>query len=117
MRRVGLRIAFRTVVDLFADGARLGFLTLQSRAQLAAENLFLRKPLALYLERQVRPRRRRRDSHRAGRIVAVGRLASIAGDRQARYANSPDVVRAWDREQSVNNFFPNTRKQQVLTRS
>ena len=30
---------------------------LQSRSALAAENLFLRKQLALYQERQVRPRR------------------------------------------------------------
>ena len=30
---------------------------LRSRAQLAAENLFLKKQLALYLERQVKPRR------------------------------------------------------------
>jgi hypothetical protein len=30
---------------------------LRSRAQLAAENLFLEKQLALYLERQVKPRR------------------------------------------------------------
>jgi hypothetical protein len=29
----------------------------RSHAQLAAENLFLRKQLALYLERQVKPRR------------------------------------------------------------
>jgi hypothetical protein len=28
----------------------------RSRAQLAAENLFLRKQLALYLEQQIRPR-------------------------------------------------------------
>jgi hypothetical protein len=30
---------------------------MRSRAQLAAENLFLRKQLALYLERRVKPRR------------------------------------------------------------
>jgi len=52
MRRFRLPVAFRTVVDVLADGARLGFLTLHSRAQLAAENLFLRKQLALYLERR-----------------------------------------------------------------
>jgi hypothetical protein len=57
MRRFGLHIPFRIVVNVFADVARLGFLTLQSRTQLAAENLFLRKQLALYLERQVKPRR------------------------------------------------------------
>jgi hypothetical protein len=46
-----LRVALRTVVDVLADIARLGLLTLHSRTQLAAENMFLRKQLALYLER------------------------------------------------------------------
>jgi hypothetical protein len=31
--------------------------TMRSRAQLAAENLFLRKQLALYQERRIKPRR------------------------------------------------------------
>ena len=39
----------------------------QSRAQLAAENLFLRKQLACYVERQVRPRR----TDNASRIALV----------------------------------------------
>src|SRR5262245_49305815 len=89
MRRFGLRVAFRTVVDVLVDGARLGCLTLHSRTHLAAENLFLRKQLGLYLERQVKPTpRNRRDSHHTGRVVAIGRLASVAGDRQAGHADS-----------------------------
>jgi hypothetical protein len=52
MRRFGLPVAFRTVVDVLADVARLGFLTLRSRTRLAAENLFLRKQLALCPERR-----------------------------------------------------------------
>ena len=44
-----LRVA-RDLVSLISSALR-------SRAQLAAENLFLKKQLALYLERQVKPRR------------------------------------------------------------
>jgi hypothetical protein len=49
--------------------------TMRSRAQLAAENLFLRKQLALYLERQVTPRRA--DDATRITLVALSRLASI----------------------------------------
>ena len=49
--------------------------SLQSRAALAAENLFLRKQLALYRERPVRPRRASIRSARAGSAGAVLRLA------------------------------------------
>jgi putative transposase len=50
-------LAVRTILRVLADVGRLASLMLQSRAKLAAENLFLRKQLALYLERQVKPRR------------------------------------------------------------
>jgi len=46
---------------------RLLRLMLGSRSQLAAENLFLRKQLACYIERQVRPRR----TDNASRIALV----------------------------------------------
>jgi putative transposase len=45
------------VSDLVADGLRFFRLMLCSRAALSAEILFLRKQLAFYEERQVRPRR------------------------------------------------------------
>jgi len=48
---------FRTALILLADLLRLLRLAVRSRMQLAAENLFLRKQLACYIERQVRPRR------------------------------------------------------------
>ena len=51
------RLAVRTLLRVASDLLRLASLTLRSRAQLAAENLFLRKQLALYVERQVKPRR------------------------------------------------------------
>ena len=42
---------------LFTDGAHFIALCLRSRTALAAENLFLRKQLAFYQERKVRPQR------------------------------------------------------------
>jgi hypothetical protein len=55
MRLRGLRVALGALVNVLADIARFAFLTLHSRMQLASENLFLRKQLALYLDRQVKP--------------------------------------------------------------
>ncbi len=46
-----------TTLAFPADRLRLLRLMFGSRAQLAAENLFLRKQLACDIERQVRPRR------------------------------------------------------------
>jgi len=42
--------------ELFGDLLRLGNAAMHSRGSLAAENLFLRKRLAFYQERKVRPR-------------------------------------------------------------
>ncbi len=42
---------------LLADGMRFLALLARSRTALAAENLFLRKQLAFYQERKIRPRR------------------------------------------------------------
>ena len=47
----------RTVSDLLLDALRFILVSLQPRYTLAAENLFLRKQLALYLERRIEPRR------------------------------------------------------------
>ena len=44
-------------LNLFADLLRFLVLSLRSKASLAAENLFLRKQLAFYQERKIRPRR------------------------------------------------------------
>ena len=48
---------FRTLSAVVFDLVRLAFLTAHSRSALAAENLFLRKKLALFQERKVKPRR------------------------------------------------------------
>jgi len=52
-----IRLAVRTVLRLVGDLERLVVGAVRSQAQLSAENLFLRKQLALYVERQVKPRR------------------------------------------------------------
>ena len=48
------RNPFRTIVAVAHDLASLMSLAMRSHAQLAAENLFLRRQLALYMERRVR---------------------------------------------------------------
>src|SRR5215470_14492710 len=48
---------FRTLPLVAFDLVRLAFLAAHSRSAFAAENLFLRKQLALYQERKVKPRR------------------------------------------------------------
>ena len=48
---------FRTLSLVVFDLVRLAFLVAHSRSALAAENLFLRKQLALFQERKVKPRR------------------------------------------------------------
>src|SRR5499427_4190895 len=48
---------FRTISSVVVDLLRLAFLAAHSRRALAAENLFLRKQLALFQERQVKPQR------------------------------------------------------------
>ena len=63
-----VRTLFRTIVHVARDLVALISLAMRSRAQLAAENLFLRKQLALYLERRVKPRR----ASDATRIILVG---------------------------------------------
>ena len=46
---------FRTVSLVVVDLVRLAFLVARSHRSLAAENLFLRKQLALFQERKAKP--------------------------------------------------------------
>src|SRR2546422_5067196 len=62
----------RTVLRIADDLVRLTAAAARSHAQLAAENLFLRKQLALYLERQVKPRRA--DDATRLTLIALSRL-------------------------------------------
>src|SRR5438093_9892609 len=93
MSQFGLRVTLRTVVDLLADVARFGFLALHSRTQLVAENLFLRKQLALYLERQVKPRR----ADHATRIAFVA-LSPLIDWRRVLTVVKPDTLIRWHRK-------------------
>jgi hypothetical protein len=85
MSQFGLRGALCTVARVLADIARLGLLTLHSRTRLAAENLFLGKQLALYLERQVKPRR-------------ADDATRVALRRQLLVIVKPDTLIRWHRK-------------------
>jgi hypothetical protein len=54
---------FRTIFSVMADLVRLAWVAAHSRRALAAENLFLRKQLALYQERKIKPRRANDSTH------------------------------------------------------
>jgi putative transposase len=65
-------IMWRTAVRLLVDALVFVSLGIRWRSRLAAENLFLRKQLALYRERQVKPRRA--DDATRITLVALSRL-------------------------------------------
>jgi transposase InsO family protein len=65
---------------------------LRSHAQLAAKNLFLRKQLALYLERQVKPRRA--DDATRLTLIALSRLIDW---RQLLTVVKPETLSRWHR--------------------
>jgi hypothetical protein len=54
-----LRNVLLTMFDSWLDALRFIGTSLRLRCALVVENLFLRKQLALYLERKVKPRRAR----------------------------------------------------------
>jgi len=83
----------RTVLTLLTDLLRLLALVSRSRAQLAAENLFLRKQLACYLERKIRPHR----ADNASRIALV-LLARFVAWRDLLTIVRPDTFVRWHRE-------------------
>jgi len=93
MSESALRVAVRTVLTVLVDVGRLGSLALRSRAHMAAENLFLRKQLALYLERQVKPRR----ADDATRIALVA-LSRLVPWRRLLTIVKPDTLIRWDRQ-------------------
>jgi len=84
-----LRTSFALAEDLLRS-VRLMF---RSRAQLAAENLFLRKQLACYIERQVRPRR----TDNASRIALV-LLSHVVDWRELLTIVRPDTLVRWHRD-------------------
>ena len=83
-----LSIAFELVVDVL----RFVGLGLRSHARLAAENLFLRKQLALYFEREAKPRR----ASNATRLTLVV-LARFIEWRAVLTIVQPDTLVRWHR--------------------
>jgi transposase InsO family protein len=87
------RLDVRTIVRVAGDILQLASSMLRPRAQLAAENLFLRKQLALYLERQVQPRR----ADDATRLTLVG-LSRLIDWRQLLIVVKPETLIRWHRK-------------------
>jgi putative transposase len=87
------RVAVRTILRLVGDLVRLVAGAVRSRAQLSAENLFLRKQLALYIERQVKPRR----ADDATRITLVA-MSWLIDWRRVLTVVQPDTLIRWHRK-------------------
>lgn len=84
---------FRTLSLVVFDLVRLAFLAAHSRSALAAENLFLRKQLALFQERKVKPRRAD-DSTR----WMMATLSRIFKWRNGLVNVKPDTLIRWQRK-------------------
>ena len=82
-----------TALDLLLDALRFIRLGLRPHCALAAENLFLRKQLALYLERKVKPRRAR-DATRFTLVL----LSRLFAWREALTIVKPDPLIRWHRK-------------------
>jgi hypothetical protein len=87
------RNLLRTILAVAHDLGSLLSLAIRSRAQLAAENLFLRKQLALFMERRVKPRR----ADDATRIILVG-LSRILEWRHLLTVVKPETLIRWHRK-------------------
>src|ERR1700675_3772230 len=85
---------FRTLSSVVFDLVRLAFLATHSRSALAAENLFLRKQLALFQERKVKPRRA--DDSTRWMMAALSRLG--VNWRDALVAVQADTLIRWHRK-------------------
>src|SRR5262245_61256784 len=90
---VTLRHCFVTTIIVLLDLGRLLIISFRSQRALAAENLFLRKQLALFQERKVKPRRAD-DSTRW--IMAA--LSQMFGWRDALWNIKPDTLIRWHRK-------------------
>lgn len=84
---------FRALSLVVFDLVRLALLAARSRSTLAAENLFLRKQLALFQERMVKPRRAD-DSTR----WMMATLSRIFTWRDALVNVKPDTLIRWQRK-------------------
>src|SRR5688500_18328077 len=87
------RLDVRTMARVAGDVLRFVSSMLRPHAQLAAENLFLRKQLALYLERKVKPRR----ADDATRLTLVA-LSQLIDWRRVLTVVMPDTLVRWHRK-------------------
>jgi len=92
-RRQPPLLVIRTVRRLMVDVLLFGVIGLKSRARLTAENLFPRKQLALYLERQIKPRRA--DPAARFALVVLSRLIDL---KQALTIVKLDTLIRWHRK-------------------
>jgi hypothetical protein len=94
MRKLGcLSHLLLTVAALLQDALRFTTLALRSRSALMAENLLLRKQLALYLEREVRPRRTS-----AATKLTLAWLSRLLAWRNALTIVKPETFLRWHRQ-------------------
>jgi putative transposase len=87
------RLDVRTIIAVLGDILKLASSMLLPRARLAAENLFLRKQLALYLERGVKPRR----ANDSTRLTLVG-LSRLIDWPQLLIVVKPETLLRWHRK-------------------
>jgi transposase InsO family protein len=88
-----VRHLLHTILVVASALASLAPSAIRSRAQLAAENLFLRWQLALYQERKVKPRR----ADDSTRIILVG-LSRFLAWRQLLLIVKPETLIRWHRQ-------------------
>jgi putative transposase len=81
------------VFDVFLDGMNFIALCLRPRAALAAEILFLRKQLGLYVERKKKPRRATNSTR-----FTLAHLASLFDWRDVLTVVKPDTLIRWHRK-------------------
>jgi putative transposase len=93
MARRRSRLNLSTIIGVLGDILRLAVSSVRPRAQLAAENLFLRKQLALYVERQARPRR----ATDAIRLTLVA-LSGVIEWRHVLTIVKPETLIRWHRK-------------------
>ena len=85
--------AVRTIFGVFMDALTFIRLCFRPKAIVAAENLFLRKQLGLYVERKVKPRQAT-DAIR----FTLARLSRLFDWRNALSIVKPDTLVRWHRE-------------------
>jgi hypothetical protein len=83
----------KTIITLLGDPAAFFWLTLRPQSTLAAENLFLRKQLAMFQERKARPRRP--DTPIRIALVLLSRLFNW---RDALVVVQPQTLVRWDHQ-------------------